>query len=135
MRHCALGRSEHCNGSSSALGLFSAPALEGPWEFTSTPLPRAQLECPDYWPVVPIGGGSNAGLSAIKLSEGGKEAVYVGTMDEDTQTMTNLVEPLVGGSPQLLDAATCAYPCRNRPCQPACGLRVLLRLRRLEVLL
>ena len=48
------------------------------------------------------------GLSAIKLSEGGKEAVYVGTMDEDTQTMTNLVEPLVGGSPQLLDAATCA---------------------------
>ena len=114
MRHCALGRSEHCNGSSSALGLFSAPALEGPWEFTSTPLPRAQLECPDYWPVVPIGGGSAdaveqaAGLSAIKLSEGGKEAVFVGTMDDDTQTMTNLVEPLVGGSPQLLDAATCA---------------------------
>ena len=111
-----MGRSEHCNGSSSALGLFSAPALEGPWEFTSTPLPRSQLECPDYWPVVPIGGGSAdaveqaapAGLSAIKLSEGGKEAVYVGTMDEDTQTMTNLVEPLVGGSPQLLDAATCA---------------------------
>ena len=64
--------------------------------------------------MVPIGGGSAdaveqaAGLSAITLSEGGKEAVYVGTMDEDTQPMTNLVEPLVGGSPQLLDAATCA---------------------------
>jgi hypothetical protein len=76
---------EHCNGSSSALGLFSATQLEGPWEFTSTPLPQGQLECPDYWPVVPIGASEGgraaaAGLSAIKLSQGGREMVYVGTI-------------------------------------------------------
>jgi hypothetical protein len=74
---------EHCNGSGSALGLFSAPALAGPWEYTSAPLPAAQLECPDYWPVVLLsgaerrqshgtggGGAAAAGLSAIKLSQG-----------------------------------------------------------------
>lgn len=104
---------EHCNGSSSALGLFSAPELEGPWEYTSAPLPATQLECPDYWPIVSIDGSKkstveSASLSAIKLSQGGKERVYVGTMDEVTQTMTDIITPLVGGSPQLLDAATYA---------------------------
>ena len=104
---------EHCNGSSSALGLFSAPQLEGPWEYTSAPLPATQLECPDYWPIVPFDDSMETmpaltSLSAIKLSQGGKERVYVGTMDEATQTMTNLITPLVGGIPQLLDAATYA---------------------------
>lgn len=95
-----------CNGSSSALGLFSAPELEGPWEFTSTPLPVPQLECPDFWPVV--SSYPKSPLSAIKLSQGGKEMVYVGRMDKKTQRMVDLVVPLVGGSPQLLDPATYA---------------------------
>lgn len=100
---------ERCNGSSSALGLFSAPELEGPWEYTSAPLPAAQLECPDYWSIVPLSGNDELmSLSAIKLSQGGKERVYVGTMDEGTQTLTDLITPLVGGSPQLLDASTYA---------------------------
>ena len=109
---------EHCNGSDSSLGLFSAPALQGPWEFTSTPLPVPQLECPDYWPVIPLPGSDAAAapgpLSAIKLSHGGKEIVYVGTMDPQTQRLTNLVPPLVNSgndqhtATQLLDAATYA---------------------------
>ena len=110
----------HCNGSESSLGLFSAPTLEGPWEFTSTPLPVSQLECPDYWPVIPAPGSDAAarehaaGLSAIKLSHGGKEIIFVGTMDPDTQTLTDLVPPLVdtgntGDVPtQLMDASTYA---------------------------
>eukprot|EP01052_Picozoa_sp_SAG31_P022933 SAG31_NODE_1852_length_7072_cov_12.649792_1_plen_652_part_00 len=106
---------EHCNGSTSMLGLFSASQLEGPWEFTSTPLEQPQLECPDYWPVVPIEMATTTatvGLSAIKLSHAGKEIVYVGKMDEETQTMTEIVEPLVpnarAGNATLLDAATYA---------------------------
>ena len=76
-----------------------------------------QLECPDYWPVVPVEGEerdvSVTSLSAIKLSHGGKEIVYVGTMDAATQMMTKLVVPLVPtGSDkvgtQLLDAETYA---------------------------
>lgn len=106
----------NCNGSTSSLGLFSAPTLEGPWEFTSTPLPTSQLECPDYWPVVPVSGSSAADqqLSAIKLSHGGKEIIFVGTMDPDTQTLTNLVPPLVNTGnaeslpTQLMDASTYA---------------------------
>ena len=47
------------------------------------PYLQAELECPDYWRVVPLGASAGgraaaAGLSAIKLSQGGKEMVYVG---------------------------------------------------------
>ena len=102
-----------CNGSSSMLGLFSADKLEGPWSYTSAPLPVPQLECPDFWPLVMADGGDNGGLSVIKLSLGGKEAVYVGTMDADTMTLTNIVAPLVPNAvkdkqSQLLDAKTYA---------------------------
>jgi hypothetical protein len=120
-----------CNGSKKPmLGLFSAAQLAGPWEFTSLPLQVHQLECPDYWPVVPVAPGvavvdgvSVASLSAIKLSHGGKEIVYVRTMDTATQMMTKLVVPLVStGSDkvgtQLLDAETYASTSstRSRSC-------------------
>jgi beta-fructofuranosidase len=123
---------ENCNGSTSMLGLFSAAqtvdaaasGLEGPWEFTSTPLELGQLECPDYWPIVQIDqSGSSGGaaaeaaaagrLSAIKLSHANKETVWVGTMDGATQTMVSTVAPLVpngnaGNDTQLLDSGTYA---------------------------
>ena len=105
---------QQCNGSSSMLGLFSAEKLEGPWQYTSDGgLSVKSLECPDFWPLVMADGGDNGGLSAIKLSEGGKEVVYVGTMDADTMTLTNIVAPLVPNAAkdkesQLLDAKTYA---------------------------
>eukprot|EP00947_MAST-08B_sp_MAST-8B-sp1_P006447 g6447.t1 len=103
---------QNCNGTASMLGLFSSEDFKS-WEFTSTPLLAPQLECPDYWPVVVgvhvndgdgDGNGDGDGdetaaiataglLSAIKLSQGGKEVVWVGTWDESTQTLTNILYP------------------------------------------
>ena len=123
-----LAACQNCNGSGSMLGLFSSLDLHS-WTFTSTPLMAPQLECPDLWPVILLGGlgtnghGSAAAvtaasaaqkpLTAIKLSTGGKEVSFVGTWDDATQTLVDVLEPLVTSWPrnatgQLLDAATYA---------------------------
>ena len=101
----------HCNGSDSMLGLFSSDDFLK-WEFTSTPLDVAQLECPDTWPVVTADGSASDGLVAVKLSHGGREIVYVGSWDVATQTLTGVVPPLLpavnhpaDARSQLLDAA------------------------------
>ena len=109
-----------CNGTKSMLGLFSSADFKT-WSFTSTPLLAPQLECPDFWPVRtgrPGVDGDASPLSAIKLSQGGKELVWVGRWDEATQMLVDVVPPRLASqaaakahTPEngvLLDAATYA---------------------------
>lgn len=101
-----------CNGTDSMLGLYSSTDFQV-WVLESIPLDIPQLECPDYWPILTVD-GSPSSLSAIKVSVALKEMVYVGTWNEQTQRLENIVTPLLPTTPyqpngtQLLDASTYA---------------------------